>query len=91
MIHRFIPLLALLLAAGCSAPPPPPPAAVADPRLLVKVLYVLEDGSVYRYDELATAAEKRNFREVRTTCDETFTRYSFTLHPEDAGHWWTSL
>lgn len=90
MLQRFLPLITLLLAAGCSAPPRPV-ATAPDPRLQVKVLYVLADGSVYRYDELATAAETRNFREVRTACDETFTRYSFTVHSEDNDHWWTSL
>ena len=94
-------LLLALLAAGCApaaAPPPAPPPAPApqpvsepDPRIQIRILYVLEDGGVFRYDELASAAGKRNWCEVRKEKDETFTRYSFTLNPEDTSHWWTSL
>ena len=91
MIRRSI--LALLLFSGCAAPPaprsvlPPPP----DPRLQIRILYVLEDGGVFRCDELSSAPEQRNFREIRAESDETFTRYSFTLNPEGPEHWWTSL
>lgn len=86
-------LLALLLLSGCAAPPAPRSvlAPPPDPRILIRVLYVLEDGGVFRCDELASAAEQRNFREVRKESDETFTRYSFTLNPEGPDHWWTSL
>ncbi len=87
---RSLPLVLLPFAlAACSTPPPA--AAAPDPRLQVKILYVLEDGGVFRYDELTTAAERRNWREVRSECDATFTRYSFTVHEEDPSHWWTSL
>ncbi len=87
---RSLPLVLLPLAlAACSSPPTA--ASTPDPRLQVKILYVLEDGGVFRYDELSTAAERRNRCEVRTECDATFTRYSFTVHEEDASHWWTSL
>ena len=87
-------LLPLALVACSSVPPTAPPAAVArppDPRLHLKILYVLEDGGVFRYDELASAPERRNRCEVRTDRDATFTRYSFTLHEENPSHWWTSL
>jgi hypothetical protein len=89
MLRRLAFLLPLALTACTSAPPPPP--AAAEPRLQIKILYVLEDGGVFRYDELASAPEQRNRCEVRTECDSTFTRYSFTLHPEGLDHWWTSL
>ena len=89
MLRRLYLALPLALAA-CSSPPPPR-AAETDPRLQIKILYVLEDGGVFRYDELASAPEQRNRCEVRTDSDATFTRYSFTLHPEDQAHWWTSL
>ncbi len=93
--------LVVLSLVACGAPPPPRvasttdlpehPAPQRDPRLHLKLLYVLEDGGVFRYDELASAAERRNRCEVRTESDSTFTRYSFTLHEEDPAHWWTSL
>ncbi|MEK7466729.1 MAG: hypothetical protein AAB074_04870 [Planctomycetota bacterium] len=89
MFRRFYIALPFALAACTSAPQPP--AAAADPRLQIKILYVLEDGGVFRYDELASAPELRNFREVRTESDAAFTRYSFTLHAEGPDHWWTSL
>lgn len=84
-------LFFLMVLAGCASPRPAPSRVAEDPRLHIRILYVLEDGGVFRYDEIASAPECRNFREVRAQCDETFTRYSFTLHPEDADHWWTSL
>lgn len=86
---RSLALLAPLALASCASLPPPEKAA--DPRLQIRVLYVLQDGGVFRYDELASAPEKRNFCEVRTDSDSGFTRYSFTLHEEDPQHWWTSL
>lgn len=86
---RRLALLAPLALASCASPPEP--AKARDPRLQIKILYVLPDGGVFRYDELASAPEKRNFCEVRTGSDAGFTRYSFTLHEEDLQHWWTSL
>jgi hypothetical protein len=88
---RALPVLALLALAGCSFSPPGPDAPSHDPRLLIRILYVLEDGGVFRYDELASAPERRNFSEVRTDRDDTFTRYSFTLLAEGPDRWWTSL
>lgn len=89
MLRRLSFALPLALVA-CTAAPKPPDAA-ADPRLQIRILYVLEDGGVFRYDELASAPEQRNRCEVRTESDATFTRYSFTLHAEGPDHWWTSL
>ena len=90
MLRRLSLALPLALAA-CSSPPPTARAAAAEPRLLIRILYVLDDGGVFRYDELASAAGQANRCEVRTGSDATFTRYSFTLNPEGPDHWWTSL
>jgi len=89
MLRRLSFALPLALAACTSAPQPADCAG--DPGLQIKILYVLEDGGVFRYDELASAPERLNFREVRTESDDAFTRYSFTLHAEGPDHWWTSL
>jgi hypothetical protein len=90
-VTRISPLFLVLALAACSPAPEPVAAPVAEPRLLVHILYVDAAGSVYRYDTLATAREQRNWCEVRKERDETFTRYSFTLHREDPDRLWTSL
>jgi hypothetical protein len=90
-VKRLAPVCLAAVASACALAPPQTGDSSSGQALHIRLLYALNGGGVFRYDEISSAPGCLNFREVRADRDETFTRYSFALHPEGPEHWWTSL